>query len=252
MAKMRKQKEDELFNTFQMHTLKMSDKLSAEMQQKVDDEDERIAKAVEQREKKRLAEVERKQQEEKETREATNQHRLEMMEEARRIKEENLIKDKAFLSRKITEYKNSEKKRREDEEIRRSKSVHLRSIHKDQIAVRSAKVGEEKAKELESDKQNMEGLVMEEAAFQEYAEKVIGEAQSRGRNTYPLRKARSEGPGGGRGPKFEGNAGLRPSYLVMDGTGVQLPHYPKDETAYNKVYGHVGKSNGRLGFKWDS
>ena len=98
----------------------------------------------------------------------------------------------------------------------------------------------------------MDGLVEEERIFQEYADKVIEEAKSRDRNPFPLIKARTEGPGGGRGPKFEGNGGMRPSYIVADGSGVQLPHSTKDEETYKKAYGHVGKSNTRLGFTWSA
>ena len=119
---------------------------------------------------------------------------------------------------------------------------------------RETKSKEERTSELTTDARTVEELVKEEQIFQEYANKVIDEAKTNGRNPFPLLKARTEGPGGGRGPKFEGKAGLRPSYIVADGSGVQLPHYPKDESAYKykKVYGHVGKSNTRLGFTWSA
>lgn len=112
------------------------------------------------------------------------------------------------------------------------------------------KVQEEFNHQLERDKKNTELLVQEEEIFQEYATKVIEDAKRGERNPFPLIKAKNEGPGGGRGPKFEGNAGLRPSYIVADATGVQLPHYMKDEAVYYQSYGHVGKSGKRLGFTW--
>ena len=59
-----------------------------------------------------------------------------------------------------------------------------------------------------------------------------------------------EGPGAGRGPRQEGNAGLRPSYLVADASGFQLPHYAGDGDQYESTYRHVHKSGKRLGFGW--
>ncbi len=97
---------------------------------------------------------------------------------------------------------------------------------------------------------NLELLVKEEEQFQEYAKKVIAEAEAKERNVFPLVKAASAGPGGGRGPKFEGKGGLRPSYPVSDATGVQLPYYRKDLDTHKKAYGHVGRSQKRIGFTW--
>ena len=46
---------------------------------------------------------------------------------------------------------------------------------------------------------------------------VISEAKAQGRNPYPLMKAAEAGAGGGKGPRFEGKGGIRPSYLTADG-----------------------------------
>ena len=250
MAAMRQKKEHELFEAFQNHTEKMSNKLKVEMQQKVDDEDELIARAVAEQEEKRLAEIEMKQQAEKDNFEATKQHRMQMISDAKKSYEESLLKDKAFLAQRINDDKNFEKKVISDKLKQRGKSVELQTFHKNQISHKIKSAVNERAKQVDSHIKNTELLVKEEDIFQEYANKVIVDAKSCGRNPFPLIKARTEGPGGGRGPKFEGNAGLRPSYIVGDATGVQLPHYVKDETIYNRVYGHVGKSTNRLGFTW--
>lgn len=100
------------------------------------------------------------------------------------------------------------------------------------------------------DKRNTEFIIQQEEDFQRYAQSVIEDAESCGRNTLPLIKSARDGPGGGRGPKCEGNAGLRPSYMASDATGVQLCHLPKDEMLCNRTYGHVGKSGKRVGFNW--
>lgn len=106
--------------------------------------------------------------------------------------------------------------------------------------------------ELDLDNRNGALLRAEEAQFKEYANKVIKEAKDNGRNPYPLIKAAEEGPGGGRGPKYEGKQGLRPSYLVCDGTGVQLPNYSNGtvQGSHTKIYGNPGDSRKRLGFTW--
>ena len=109
-----------------------------------------------------------------------------------------------------------------------------------------------RAAELDLDNRNGALLKEEEIQFQEYASKVIAEAKAHDRNPYPLIKAAREGPGGGRGPKFDGKQGLRPSYLVFDGTGVQLPNYSDGtvEGSHTKIYGNPGHSRKRLGFTW--
>ena len=92
---------------------------------------------------------------------------------------------------------------------------------------------------------------MEEKQFQEYARKVIDHCEKGGRNVYPLRKAAQTGAGGGKGPVFDGKGGIRPSYMVMDKSGKQMPHYQRDSTEETKetIYGPA-KSKKRLGFVW--
>ena len=102
----------------------------------------------------------------------------------------------------------------------------------------------------EYDRANLELLVKEEEQFQSYAEKVITETKANDRNPYPLIKAAASGPGGGKGPKFEGTGGLRPSYPASDAAGNQLPCYRKDLQTHSKAYGHVGRSGKRIGFTW--
>lgn len=101
------------------------------------------------------------------------------------------------------------------------------------------------------DRANMELLAMEEEQFQEYANKVIEHCEKGGRNVYPLKKAAKSGAGGGQGPQFEGKGGIRPSYMVMDKTGKQMPHYQRDSTEDTKdsINGKA-PSKKRLGFVW--
>lgn len=250
MATMRKEKEQELFEAFQDHTEKMRDKLLQEMQRKVDDEDERIARAVAAQEKKRTDIENRKEKVQKETLGLIKDHRLQMISGAEKIRQDNLKKDKSLLIQRIKEDQNFQRSVTVQKSKQRSKAAEFQTTHKVQMTEKRDNTNRKKKEQLHLDKKNTELLVQEEEIFQAYANKVIDDAKQGQRNPFPLIKAKMEGPGGGRGPKFEGNAGLRPSYIVADATGVQLPHYVKDEIVYNQTYGHVGKSGKRIGFSW--
>lgn len=110
---------------------------------------------------------------------------------------------------------------------------------------------EMRKQQLALDRANEELVKKEEQQFQEYATKVIEHCEKNGRNVYPLRKAAKEGAGGGLGPVFPGKGGVRPSYMVQDKTGVQLPHYQRVTTQNIKeqIYGKADSKN-RLGFVW--
>ena len=105
--------------------------------------------------------------------------------------------------------------------------------------------------QLALDKANEDLVRKEEQQFQEYASKVIEHCEKNGRNVYPLQKAAGAGAGGGRGPVFDGKGGVRPSYMVQDKTGVQLPHYQRNttENVKHQIYGKA-PSKARLGFVW--
>ena len=135
---------------------------------------------------------------------------------------------------------------------RKVEARDLKGFHSKQMGEKQEVILKDKQEQLEMDKQNLDLLAVEEQQFQEYAKKVIDHCEKGGRNTYPLHKAAREGHGGGRGPVFEGKGGVRPSYLVQDNSGVELPHYQQGSTEEMK-YAHVGSSKNtskRLGFVW--
>lgn len=90
----------------------------------------------------------------------------------------------------------------------------------------------------------------EERQFQQYAKDLIDTAKVAGRTPCLLQKAAREGIGGGLGPIF---GGVRPSYLVKDDTGVQMPSYvgaaSQDIRELNEVT-DIQKAKKRLGFTW--
>lgn len=114
-----------------------------------------------------------------------------------------------------------------------------------------SKVTVEKEDDLIQDQKNRELLELEEQQFQEYAQRVIRHCDKNGRNVYPLYKAARGGAGGGSGPVFPGKGGVRPSYMVADKSGVQMPNYQRESTSEIKsISTGSGQSNKRLGFVW--
>ena len=88
-----------------------------------------------------------------------------------------------------------------------------------QINRRVARDREEHELDLACDQSINKQNLLEEEQFQSYAKGIIEEAVARNRNPYPLRMAQKSGAGGGRGPKFSGIGGLKPSYMACDVTG---------------------------------
>ncbi|XP_005104825.1 coiled-coil domain-containing protein 173 isoform X2 [Aplysia californica] len=251
MMKLRAQKEQDIHNTKQAQLERIREKLAAQMKQKISDEEDRIRKAVEESEKKRMDEERAK--EEKLLKEIKEQaeHRN------KQLKEKEAQKKKS----KMEELEMLEMRRAADElfrqnEIdkmmrRKSQNDDLRNFLIDQYNERVDKEEDSKKAQLALDKANVELIEKEEAQFQEYARKVIDHSKQGGRNVYPLEKAAREGAGGGLGPTFPGKGGIRPSYMVSDKSGVQMPHYQRDSTNETKQQIH-GKnpSKNRLGFVW--
>ncbi|XP_068669866.1 cilia- and flagella- associated protein 210-like [Montipora foliosa] len=252
MAKMRKSKETELFNAFQDHTERMRKKLANQRQQQVDDEDDRIAKTVAERESKREAEEREKHDSDMKMHKEIHEHRTRMMKENERLAKEEARRDREILRNRVESDNLYHLKQEEKRTQQLTEAKKLKEFQKTQTDELTERQHQQRASELELDNRNGELLRAEETQFQEYANKVISEAKEHGRNPYPLIKAAREGPGGGRGPKFDGKQGLRPSYLVYDGTGVQLPNYSNGTTqgAHTKIYGHPADSMKRLGFTW--
>uniref|UniRef100_A0A3P9N694 Cilia and flagella associated protein 210 n=1 Tax=Poecilia reticulata TaxID=8081 RepID=A0A3P9N694_POERE len=90
----------------------------------------------------------------------------------------------------------------------------------------------------------------EELRFQQYSQHIIKSAAEAKRNVIPLYKATREGAGGGHGPVF---SGVRPSYLVQDSTGAQMPRYVSITTESIRKLNEAGdihEAKKRLGFTW--
>ncbi|XP_028397202.1 coiled-coil domain-containing protein 173-like isoform X2 [Dendronephthya gigantea] len=252
MSKMRKEKEVELFETFQEHTEKMRSKLAGEMKQKVDDEDDRLAKAVAERDDKIAKEEQDKREKEMLTRKSIHDHRMNTIKDREKKIQEDLENDYHLLKIRVESDKKSQKEEDIKQSMKRDQAKRFQNIHKDQIKEKANRKNEQANENLNFDRENARLMAEEEAQFQDYANKVLSEQKIKDPpgNHFPLIKAANEGPGGGRGPRFEGRSGYRPSYIVSDSTGVQLPNYSQDTAARSKIQGRPGQSFKRLGFNW--
>lgn len=250
MMKLRAEKEKELHLEKQRHLDAIREKLAAQLKQKLDDEDERIRQAVQEAEEKRAKEEAEKEAKMKHVIKDQAEHRSKQMQEAeQRKKEERRMELETIRIRQAADeifHRNEDEKHaRKYDETR-----NLAKFHLSQADNRKLNEQEQKEQDLALDKANVELLAIEEQQFQEYANKVIEHCEKGGRNVYPLRKAAYPGHGGGAGPVFEGKGGIRPSYMVMDKSGKQMPHYQKDSTEETKKNMNDVQTKKRLGFVW--
>ncbi|WAQ94164.1 CC173-like protein [Mya arenaria] len=236
MMKLRAEKEKQLHNEKQQTLEAIREKLGAQLKQKLDDEDVRILEAVREAEEKRAKEEAEK--------DAKMSKVIREQAEHRNMQELETIRIRQAAD-EIFRRNEEEKRTRRFDEAR-----GLARFHLDQSDTRKTKEEIEKEQALALDAANVQLLNLEEQQFQEYASKVIEHCDKGGRNTYPLRKAAAPGHGGGQGPVFNGKGGIRPSYMVMDKTGKQMPHYQRSSTDETKANIHDVQTKKRMGFVW--
>ncbi|XP_075465237.1 cilia- and flagella- associated protein 210 [Ascaphus truei] len=253
VAHLKKEKEEAIHRQTQEYRDKITDLLAEQMKQKMDNEDQCIAKAAANSEAKSIQESQEKEEKMKADIKAITEHRLAMR--RRREDEEKEEKFKAIQAlHDIKEADNFFIAQQKDKMGRVEKeNKKMQTILIQQMAAR--KTGSLLEKEAEQDyaKQNETLLAKEEEHFQEYAKEVIDSVTKARRNPYPLKKAAQSGTGGGHGPVYSRRGGIRPSYLVQDTSGVQLPAYQNDTTQHVKeIYdtGDIQHAKRRLGFTW--
>ncbi|XP_064183358.1 cilia- and flagella- associated protein 210-like isoform X1 [Anguilla rostrata] len=250
MMKMRKEKEAEMFSEVQRHKEKMVERLATQLQEKTSNDEELIANAVTLRE----ARLEREQRENEAKKKAMldsiTAHRAAVhQEQEQKIKEERQRALEMLQAKKESDKIFLEKQQLKAQKMKEN-CVALQDFHVHQMAERRAKEQLVKKEQLDFEVKNTELVAAEEQQFQKYAEEVINTATEAKRNTLPLRKAAREGIGGGLGPIF---GGLRPSYLVHDSTGVELPKYVSYKTQdIKELYetNDIQLAKKRLGFSW--
>ncbi len=117
-------------------------------------------------------------------------------------------------------------------------------------AEKSARHQQLRREEHEFEAKNAEFTAEEEKQFQQYSQHIVSAAAEAQRNVFPLCKAAREGIGSGLGPI---SSGVRPSYLVQDRTGAQMPKYVSGATENIKKLHEavdIQDAKRRLGFTW--
>ncbi|CAH2305720.1 Hypothetical predicted protein [Pelobates cultripes] len=253
MDNLKKERQNEIVRKTLERRDQISKHLAQQIKQKEDNEDERIEKAVAQRDAKSKWETDKKEEKIRADIKAITEHRIAMKKKQEMEEKEQKLNalqalhaikeaDNLFLAQK------RENQRRAEEDEKMTQTAQIQ-----QIAEKMTNSQLEKEAEVNYAKKTNILLSKEEENFQEYAKQVIDSVSKAGRNPYPLVKAAQKGTGGGRGPVFSGRGGIRPSYLVQDTSGVQLPAYKKDSTQQIKeIYdsGDIQKGKTKLGFTW--
>ncbi|KAL2080976.1 hypothetical protein ACEWY4_022829 [Coilia grayii] len=250
MMKLRKEKEAERLSEMQKVRDEIIARLAAHQEERKSNEEELIARAVEEREA-REARLHREKEERREAmlrtiaahREATRQDQEQRAAEERQ-KALDLLKAKKDADRVFLEKQHLKAERmREDNQALQQTYIH-------QMAEKRGRDQRLKQDLQDFESANGQLVAEEERQFQQYAKHVIGTAKEAGRNPSLLQRAAREGIGGGLGPIF---GGVRPSYLVQDNTGVQMPSYvgpaTQDVRELNETT-DIQKSKKRLGFTW--
>ncbi|KAK7169506.1 hypothetical protein R3I93_005466 [Phoxinus phoxinus] len=250
VTRMRKGKQEEMFRELQKHRETIIQKLAVQKQEEISNEEEIIAKAV--------AELEARQdrvQREKEEKHAAvfksiAAHRESMRQELERKAEKEKQKALEMLNAKKEADKIFMGKQNLQAQKAKEEGKALQDIYIQEMAEKRAKDHRTKKEQKDFLAKNTALIVEEENQFQKYTKQVIETAEKAGRNIYPLLKAGREGVGGGLGPMF---GGIRPSYLVHDESGVQMPSYVNGTTQNIKERNEtddIQQSKKRLGFTW--
>ncbi|KAI4873058.1 hypothetical protein NFI96_025480 [Prochilodus magdalenae] len=250
MMKMRKQKEAELFREMQRHREAITERLAVQHQEQTTNEEEMIAKAVAEAEAKQARHQREKDEKKAAMHNSIAAHREAMRQEQEHKKQEEKQKALEMLHAKKEADNIFLKKQQLKAQKMKEAAKSLQDTYVHQMAEKHGQDQRMKKEQQEFEASNAELLAEEENQFQQYAKHVIQTATEAQRNTYPLRKAAREGIGGGLGPVF---GGVRPSYLVHDESGVQMPSYICSTTQDIKELNEtvdIQQSKKRLGFTW--
>ncbi|XP_074515454.1 cilia- and flagella- associated protein 210 [Sebastes fasciatus] len=250
MTKLQKDKEKELFGEAQMRRDWIMNKLTVEQQDKTDIEEQRIAQAVAEQDAKQA-----QQQREKEEKAAAMMESIAAHREFMRLEKEQKDKTAEQKTRDIFQAKKeadrifSEKQQLKAQRMKEDERK-LQDFNITQMAKKSAMQQQLRREEHEFGVKNAELIAEEENMFQQYSQQLIRAAAEAQRNVFPLCKAAREGIGGGCGPV---SGGVRPSYLVKDRTGAQMPKYVSGATQNIKKLNEavdIQDAKCRLGFTW--
>ncbi|KAK5860975.1 hypothetical protein PBY51_022408 [Eleginops maclovinus] len=245
MMKLRKEKEKELFNEAQMRREWIMTKLTVTQQEQTANEEQRVAKAVAERDEK-LAQQKRKEEEKKAAMlESIAAHR-EFMQNKKEQEDKTTKQDMLdrLQAKKEADRIFTEKQQMEAQKIK-ADGRNIHEFNATQMAEKRDRLMQLRREEQEFQEKQAETEVKEENQFQRYSQNLINAAAEAQRNVFPLCKAAGEGIGAGLCPVS--------SYLVQDKTGGQMPKYVSGATQnVEKLNGakDIHQAKRRLGFTW--
>ncbi|CAI5656109.1 coiled-coil domain-containing protein 173 isoform X2 [Oreochromis aureus] len=250
IMKLRKEKEKELLREAQTRRERIINRLTVTQQEQAVSEEQKIAKAVAEREAKQAQQQLEEDEKKAEMLKSISVHReLMRQEKEEKDKIERKKAQEALQAKKEADRIFTEKQQRKVKKIREEER-EVQDFNAVQMAGKSARLQQLREQEHEFEAKNAELIAEEENRFQQYSQQIINAAAEAQRNVFPLCKAAREGIGGGSGPVF---SGVRPSYLVQDRTGAQMPKYVSVATQNIKKLHEavdIQDAKRRLGFTW--
>uniref|UniRef100_A0A665VHL9 Trichohyalin-plectin-homology domain-containing protein n=2 Tax=Echeneis naucrates TaxID=173247 RepID=A0A665VHL9_ECHNA len=250
MMTLRKAREAELLREAQMHREKIMNKLAVTQQEQAVSDEQRIAKAVAERDAKQAQQQKEEAAKRAAMLKAIAAHRqFKRQEKEQKDKVEQQTMRDVLLAKKEADRIFSEKQQlKAQRTLEQEKTVQ--DFNATQMVAKMARHQQVRKEEHEFEAKIGCIVAEEENKFHQYSQQVINAASDAQRNIFPLRKAAREGIGGGHGPVF---SGVRPSYLVQDCSGAQMPKYVSGVTQdIKKLHEAVDiqEAKRRLGFTW--
>ncbi|XP_063355556.1 cilia- and flagella- associated protein 210 [Pelmatolapia mariae] len=250
IMKLRKEKEKELLREAQTRRERIINKLTVTQQEQAVSEEQKIAKAVAESEAKQAQQQLEEDEKKAAMLKSIGVHReLMRQEKEEKDKIERKKAQEALQAKKEGDRIFTEKQQLKVKKIREEER-EVQDFNAAQMAEKSARLQQLREQDHEFEAKNAELIAEEKNRFQQYSQQIINAAAEAQRNVFPLCKAAREGIGGGSGPVF---SGVRPSYLVQDRTGAQMPKYVSLATQNIKKLHEavdIQDAKRRLGFTW--
>nr|VZI39266.1 unnamed protein product [Spirometra erinaceieuropaei] len=225
MTIMRMDKERSLFLAKSDMQRKAVELLEKQIRLQADDEDERIARAIKEREARFEAEeAAKKEKEEKGIREVLEHLHIVLKEKAaaRDEEEKQAVED---LKRRIADAEALVKEEAEKKAKSRAICKELADDYLQKAEEHKANRKSEREAEIKWAREGDEDAQMEDAAFLDYANRLINTCEKNGRNTYPMRKEILWGKGLGMGMNLPGMGRMRTSAADNDPDCQTLPDF---------------------------
>ncbi|XP_054828764.1 cilia- and flagella- associated protein 210 [Eublepharis macularius] len=246
MAKLRKQKEEEMLREIEENRENITKRLLAQMKEKIDTEDERIAREIAEAEEERERELTEKEEKKKADLKSITEHRINVMKTKEEKEKQEKREAKETLHKMIEADRVYQELEKDKKHRNHCANLKLQETHVIQIAEKLGRENREKQGELDYVKQREYIALCKEQEFQQYAKKVIDEESKTAPNLYPLLKVVQGGIGGGCGKLYRGREGESPG-----SQGAQQPYTGNTAQEMKLLNEHrYETTKGRLGFTW--